>query len=73
MPVPLQGLIPKVRGKPRGTKQPGTKVVTLAFGKSEVSQVNWLPGNKKLSYIRRFSPGFSRAPEQFKVLERNAL
>jgi len=40
MPVPLQGLIPKMRGKPRGTKQPGTKVVTLAFGKSEVFQVN---------------------------------
>lgn len=36
IPVPLQGLIPKVRGKPRGTK-----VVTLAFGKNEVSQVNY--------------------------------
>lgn len=75
VPVALQGLIPKVRGTHRRTKQPGTKVVTLAFEKSECLKLidRQLPGNKNLSCIQRFSLGFSRPPEQFKILERNAL
>lgn len=75
MPIALQWLIPKVRGKHTGAKQPGTKVVTLAFEKSASLKLtdSQLPGNKSLSYIQRFSLGFSRSPEQFKILERNAL
>lgn len=75
MPVALQWLIPKVRGKHTGTKQPGAKVVTLAFEKSECLKLadSQLPGNKSLLFSQRFSLGFSRSPEQFKILERNAL
>lgn len=75
MPVAFQGLIPKVRGKHRGAKQPGTKVVTLTFEKGKCLKLtnSQLPGNKNLSYIQRFPLGFSRSPEQFKILERNAL
>lgn len=74
LPAPLQGLVPQVRSKPGGNKELGTKVVTQAFGRSVSScvAISYLE-IKPLSYIQRFSVGFSGAPEQFKVLERKAL
>lgn len=71
MAVPSQGLVPKVRSKPRGNKEPGTKV---ALGRSVLKlSGRQLPGNKNpLIYPKVFS-GISGAPEQSKVLERKAL
>lgn len=69
MPVALQELIPPVRGRPRGTKQPGLKQSHVFVEEVECLRLtdSQLPGNKKLSCNQRFTLRFSRALEQFQI------